>query len=67
MTAALKNVYINKLDELIDNYNKTFHRTIKMKPADVKHKFKASDRVRITKYKNTFTKWYLRIGLRKSL
>ena len=36
MTAVSKNVYINKLDEIDDKYNKTYHGTIKMKPADIK-------------------------------
>ena len=35
ITIVSKNMYINKLDEIIDKYNKTYHRTIKMKPADV--------------------------------
>ena len=32
----LKNVYIDKLDDIVDEYNNTYHRTIKMKPIDVK-------------------------------
>ena len=36
MTSVSKNVYINKLDDIVDEYNNTYHRTIKMKPADVK-------------------------------
>ena len=36
MTAISKNVYINKLDDIIDEYNNTYHETIKMKPIDVK-------------------------------
>ena len=35
ITIVSKNMYINKLDEIIDKYNKTYYRTIKMKPADV--------------------------------
>ena len=35
MAALSKNMYTNKLDEVVDKYNKTF-RTIKMKPAGVK-------------------------------
>ena len=34
-TAVSKNVYINKLDEIVDKYNNT-HRTTKMKLAGVK-------------------------------
>ena len=68
-----KNVYINKLDGIVDEYNNTYHRTIKMKPADVKDnayidfkkevnakdpKFKVGNHVRISKYKNIFAKGY---------
>ena len=36
MTSLLKNVYIDKLDDIMSEYNNTYHRTIKMKPVDVK-------------------------------
>ena len=36
MTSISKNVYIDKLDDIVDEYNNAYHRTIKMKPADVK-------------------------------
>ena len=36
MTSISKNVYINKLDDIVNEHNNTYHRTIKMKPADVK-------------------------------
>ena len=29
-------MYINKLDEILNKYSNTYHRTIKMKPVDVK-------------------------------
>ena len=73
MTAVSKNVYIDKLDDIVNEYNNTYHRTIKMKPVDVKDntyidfekevndkdpKFKIGDHVRISKYKNTFAKGY---------
>ena len=73
MTSISKNVYINKLDDIVDEYNNTCHRTIKMKPIDVKNntyinideelndnnaKFKVGDHVRISKYKNIFAKGY---------
>ena len=73
MTSMSKNVYINKLDDIVDEYNNTKHRTIKMKPIDVKNntyidfgkevndndpKFKVGDHVRISKYKNMFPKGY---------
>ena len=73
MTLVLKNVYIDKLDDIIGEYNNTYHRTIKMKPVNVKDnayidfkkevndkdpKFKVGDHVRISKYKNIFAKGY---------
>ena len=73
MTSVLKNVYIDKLDDIVHEYNNTYHTTIKMKPIDVKDntyintdkdtndkdpKFKVGDRVRISKYKNIFAKGY---------
>ena len=36
MTSISKNVYIDKLDDIVDKYNNTYHTTIKMKPFDVK-------------------------------
>ena len=36
MTSVSKNVYIDKLDDIVDEYNNTHHRTIKMKPVDTK-------------------------------
>ena len=71
MTSVLKNMYIDKLDHIVGEY--TYHRTIKMKPVDVKDntyidfkkevndkdpKFKVGDHVRISKYKNIFAKGY---------
>ena len=70
---GVKNVYINKLDDIVNEYNNTYHRTIKMKPVDVEDdtyidfkkevndkdpKFKVGDHVRISKYKNIFAKGY---------
>ena len=74
MTTISKNVYINKLDDIVGEYNNTYHRTIKMKPVDAKDntciyfekevndkdlKFKVGDRVRISKYRNIFAKGYM--------
>ena len=74
MTSISKNLYIDKLDDIVDEYNNTYHITIKMKPADVKDntyinadkeinnkdpKFKVGDHVRISKYKNIFAKGYM--------
>ena len=36
MTSISKNVYTDKLDDIVDEYNNTYHTTIKMKPIDVK-------------------------------
>ena len=73
MTSIWKNMYIDKLDDIVNEYNNTYHRTIKMKPVDVKDntyidfkkevndkdpKFKVGDHVRISKYKNIFAKGY---------
>ena len=35
MTAISKNVYFDVLDDIVDKYNNTIHKTIKMKPIDV--------------------------------
>ena len=74
MTSISKNVYIYKLDERVNKYNDTSHRTIKMKSVDVNlsmdidfneenneegSKFKVGDYVRISKYKNIFVKGYV--------
>ena len=36
MTAVSKNIYFDVLNDIVDKYNNTFHRTIGMKPIDVK-------------------------------
>ena len=36
MTSVLKVVYIDKLDDIVNEYNNTYHRKIKMKPFDIK-------------------------------
>ena len=36
MTSISKNVYTDKLDDIVNKYNDTYHQTIKMKPVDVK-------------------------------
>ena len=35
-TSVLKNVYIDKFDDIVNKYNNTYHSTNKMKPVDVK-------------------------------
>ena len=74
MTPISKNVYIDMLDDIVNKYNNTIHKTIKMKPIDVTNdsyveynedsnkrnpKFEAGYRVRIPKYKNIFAKGYV--------
>ena len=36
MISVLKNLYIDKLDNIVGEYNNTYYRIIKMKPVDVK-------------------------------
>ena len=73
MTSISKSLYIDKLDDIVNKCNNTYHRTIKMKPVDDKDnahidfskqvndddsKFKVGTYVRISKYKNIFAKGY---------
>ena len=37
MTSVSKNLYIDKLDDIVGEYNNTYQRTVKMKPVDVKN------------------------------
>ena len=73
MRSISKNVYIDKMDDTVNEYNNTYRRIIKMKPVDVKgntyidfkkdvndkdSKFKVGIHVRISKYKNISYKGY---------
>ena len=73
MTSISKNVYIDKLDNIVNKYNNTYHNRIKMKSVDVKSntyfesskeinvknpKFKIGDTVRKSNCKNFFAKGY---------
>ena len=73
MTAISKNVYFDVLEDIVNKYNNTLHRTLKMKPINViddsfaeynedsnkrNPKFKVDDHVRISKFKNIFAKGY---------
>ena len=73
MTTISKNVYIDVINDIVNKYSNTIHKTIKMKPIDVTNdsyveynedsnkrnpKFKVGYRVRISKYKNIFAKGY---------
>ena len=66
-------MYIDKLDDIVNEHNNTHHRKIKMEPIDFKDntyidfkkqindkdlKFKVGNHVRISKYKNIFAKGY---------
>ena len=74
MTSMSKNMYIDKLDDIINKYNNTYHSAIKMKLVDVKSstyinldqnnykedpKFKVGDNLLTEKYKNIFAKCYV--------
>ena len=74
MVSISKNVYIDKLDDIVNKCNNTYHKTIKLKPVDINPsmyidfneenneksaKSKVGDNVRITKYKNMFAKDYI--------
>ena len=78
MTSISKNMYIDKLDHIVNKYNNAYHRTIKVKPVDVKPsthsdsikeindedpKFKIDDITRISNVQNTM----FQIGLKKLL
>ena len=41
MTAISKNVYFDVLDDIVNKYNNTVHRTIKMKPIEVTNDYYA--------------------------
>ena len=73
MVAVTKIFYFDALDYIADKYNNTYHKTIKVKPIDIKSgsyaeynvdsnakgpKFQLGDHVRISKYKNIFAKGY---------
>ena len=73
MTAVSKNAYFDVLDDIVNKYNNTFHRIVKMKPIDSLSdsyagynensnkkdpKFQVGDHVRISKYKNIFANGY---------
>ena len=73
MIAVSKNVYFYVLNDIVDKCNNTYHKTVKIKPIDVKcysyaeynvdsnakdPKFKIGDHVKILKYKNIFAKLY---------
>ena len=74
ITSISKNLYIDKLDEILNKYNNTYHKRIKMKPIDIisnKYinsskeinyedvKFITGGNVRISKYKSIFAKGYV--------
>ena len=73
MTSKSKNVNTDKLADIVNEYNNSYHRIFKMKLVDLKSsthtdfdlenkdkdsKFEVGDQVRISKYKNIFAKGY---------
>ena len=73
MTSVSKNVYIDWLDDIVNEYYNAYHKSVKMKRIEVKDntyfdsmkdvndkdpKFKVGDHPRISKYKSIFAKWY---------
>ena len=73
MTSVSKNMYIDKLHDIVNEYKSTYHRKVKMRPVDVKDntqinfskesndkdpKFKIGDYIRISKPKNIYAKGY---------
>ena len=73
MTAISKKFYFHVLDDIVNKYNNTAHKTIKIKPIGVTDdfyaeynedfnkkypKFKVGDHIGISKYKNIFAKGY---------
>ena len=82
MTADSKNVYLDVLNNLVDKCNNTFHRTMEMKPIDVKSdsyaehnvdsnekdpKYKVGDHVRNSSKNFFLLNDILQIGQKKSL
>ena len=82
MTSVSRNVYIDELDDILNKYSNTYHRTIKMKPVDIKDntyidfdkenndkypKFKVADHVRISKFKGNTLFWFEEVFVIKKL
>ena len=82
MTTISKNVYIDVLNDIVNKYHNTVHKTIKIKSIDVTNdsyveynkdsnkkgpKFKVNDHVRISKYKNIFAIGMFQIGKKNFL
>ena len=80
MISISKNMYIDKLDNIVHKYNNTYHSTIKLKLVDEKSntffdskkeinnkgpKYKIGDIVRISKYNFFLPRFTLQIGLKK--
>ena len=74
MASISKNIYIDKLDNIVSKYNNAYHRAIKIRPVHGKSstyidfnkeiikedaKIKVGEHVRIPKYKNIFAKDYV--------
>ena len=79
MTSISKNVYIDRLDDIVNEYNNIYHSTIKMKAVDAKSstyidfnvkrndkdpKFKVGDHVRTSKQKHFCERLYSKFDAR---
>ena len=77
MKTVSKEYFFDEWNDIVNKYNKTVHRTIKMKSADftsdsyaeynkdsnlTKPKFKVGDHVKISNYKNFFLKSTFKFG-----
>ena len=82
MTSSSKNMSVDQLDGIVNKYNNTYYRNIKINPIDVKPSmyidfdkenskespnFKVGDHVKISKYKTFLQKPMFQIGLKKFL
>ena len=74
ITSTSKNMYVDKLDDIVNKYNNAYYRTIKMKAVDLKlstyidfnkendkenPKFEVDDHVKTSKHKSIFAKDYV--------
>ena len=52
MTTISMNVYFDVLDDIVNKYNNKLHRTIKMKPTDVKDNTSLDSKKEVNKIQN---------------
>ena len=79
MTADDSKFYLSYLNKLVDQYNNTYHHSIGKKPINANYsaltkkietnpkayRFRVTDRARITKYNNIFSKGHTENGSRE--